>query len=47
MKLGTLLSAFACMALSMGFATPAKAEDPIKIGVYHASDRTERLRRAA
>ena len=34
MKLGTLLSAFACMALSMGFATPAKAEDPIKIGVY-------------
>ena len=34
MKLGTLLSAFACMTLSMGFATPAKAEDPIKIGVY-------------
>ena len=34
MKLGTLLGAFACMALSMGLATPAKAEDPIKIGVY-------------
>lgn len=34
MKLGILLSAFACMTLSMGFATPAKAEDPTKIGVY-------------
>ena len=33
MKLGKIVG-LALMALSMGFATPAKAEDPIKIGVY-------------
>ena len=34
MKFGTLLSAFALVAMSMGLATSAKAADPIKIGVY-------------
>ncbi len=34
MKLGTLLSAVALAAMSMGLALPAQAADPIKIGVY-------------
>ena len=34
MKFGTLLSAFALVAMSTGLATSAKAADPIKIGVY-------------